>query len=149
MATALQSKIRRGGTADLPAAIALLKGTSLPTSDLMSAKELQLWVFEANESFQGVVALERFGSDALLRSLMVAVEQRNRGLGHELVAHLEHDAKADGIEQLVLLTETAQVFFQKLGYEVIDRGLVSESVWQSAEFRSLCPASAVCMRKVL
>lgn len=36
-----------------------------------------------------------------------------------------------------------------LGYAVIDRAYVSEELRQSAEFRSLCPASAVCMSKAL
>jgi amino-acid N-acetyltransferase len=47
------------------------------------------------------------------------------------------------------LTETAQAFFQRLGYTAIDRARVSDHVKQSAEFRSLCPDSAVCMSKAL
>jgi amino-acid N-acetyltransferase len=49
----------------------------------------------------------------------------------------------------VLLTETAETFFRRLGYEAIDRHYVSEDLKQSAEFRALCPASAVCMTKSL
>jgi amino-acid N-acetyltransferase len=49
----------------------------------------------------------------------------------------------------VLLTETAEKFFRAIGYEVIDRRHVPEEIKQSAEFRSLCPASAVCMSKLL
>jgi amino-acid N-acetyltransferase len=53
------------------------------------------------------------------------------------------------VMQLVLLTQTAQSFFERLGYGVIDRALSPEAVRTSAEFRSLCPASAVCMTKTL
>ena len=49
----------------------------------------------------------------------------------------------------MLLTETAEKFFRAIGYEVIDRRHVPEEIKQSAEFRSLCPASAVCMTKLL
>jgi amino-acid N-acetyltransferase len=49
----------------------------------------------------------------------------------------------------VLLTETAEGFFRAIGYEIIDRSHVPEKINQSAEFRLLCPASAVCMRKSL
>jgi amino-acid N-acetyltransferase len=84
-----------------------------------------------------------------VRSLAVAPEYRRHGLGHKLVSRLEHDARVDGIEQLVLLTETAERFFRYLGYEAIDRQSVSDGLKQSAEFRSLCPAYAVCMRKAL
>jgi amino-acid N-acetyltransferase len=65
------------------------------------------------------------------------------------VAHVESEARAHHIERLVLLTETAQPLFQKLGYSVIERSSVPESLRQSDEFRSLCPASAVCMAKTL
>ena len=132
----------------MPAVLALLQSAGLPTSDLSSAQQLQLWVLQS-DSLQGVIALEHFGTEALLRSLAVAPECRQQGLGHQLVARLEHDAQAAGIKQLILLTETAQAFFRTLDYQVIDRQSVSEALKQSAEFRSLCPASAVCMKKTL
>jgi amino-acid N-acetyltransferase len=59
------------------------------------------------------------------------------------------DARADGARQLVLLTETAQPFFVQLGYQVIERDDAPGEVKRSAEFASLCPASAVCMTKSL
>lgn len=149
MIPSLKFRIRRGESADLPAVVELLKGAGLPTADLTSALRLQMWVLDARDSPQGVVALERFGSKGLLRSLAIAPQYRQRGFGRELVLRLEHDAEADGVEQLVLLTETAQPFFRTLGYDVIDRRYVSKELAQSAEFRSLCPASAVCMNKVL
>jgi arsenate reductase len=93
--------------------------------------------------------MERFGTCALLRSLAVGTSFQRRGFGHNLVARLERDAQAYGVEQLVLLTETAEKFFRAIGYEVIDRRLVPEEIKQTAEFRSLCPASAVCMTKLL
>jgi amino-acid N-acetyltransferase len=141
--------IRPADSDDLSSVARLLQTAGLPTADLASAHEFQSWVLEERGSVLGVVGLERFGRAALLRSLAVAPEYRKRGLGQELVARLEHDAQAQGIEQLVLLTETAQDFFKRLGYTAIDRAEVSDDVKQSAEFRSLCPASAVCMRKAL
>jgi amino-acid N-acetyltransferase len=133
----------------MPAVLNLLESAGLPTSDLTSAQQLHLWVFK-DDSLQGVIALERFGTEALLRSLAVAPEYRQRGVGRELVARLEQDALADGTMRLVLLTETAEPFLRGLGYQVIDRQSVSEALKQSAEFRSLCPAaSAVCMSKTL
>jgi amino-acid N-acetyltransferase len=141
--------LRRGKVTDLPAVLGLLQGAGLPNDDVTSAPGLHLWVLAADESLLGVIGLERFGPGALLRSLAIAPGFQRRGLGQLLVAQLENDARADGVEQLVLLTESAQAFFEGLGYEVVDRGYVSEDLKQSAEFRSLCPASAVCMRKSL
>ena len=149
MSATLESEMRRGGANDLRAVVSLLKDAGLPTADLASAEQLQLWIVEADQSLQGVIALERFGSEALLRSLVIAPDHRQQGLGRELVARLERDAKADGVTHLILLTETAERFFHSLGYEIVDRSSASEPVKQSAEFRSLCPATAVCMRKAL
>lgn len=139
--------IRRGSAADLPAVAALLQSAGLTTADL-GVSRLQLWLAEAGNALVGVIALERFGSEGLLRSLAVAPEYRKLGFGRRLVARLEEDARAAGVRQLVLLTESAETFFRSLGYGVIDRGSVGEAR-QSAEFRSLCPASAICLSKTL
>ncbi|MEP6884170.1 MAG: arsenic resistance N-acetyltransferase ArsN2 [Gammaproteobacteria bacterium] len=141
--------IRRGKPTDLAAVSQLLQVAGLPTTDLASAHEFQIWIVESGASILGVIGLERFGREALLRSLAVAPEQRKRGLGHQLVARLEQDAWGDGIQQLILLTETADAFFRSLGYVVTNRSYVSKEVKQSAEFQSLCPVSAVCMSKAI
>ena len=141
--------IRSGQSADLSAILQLLKSAGLPTADLANAHEFQTWVIEDEGSLVGVIGLERFGSGALLRSLAVAPEQRKRGWGTDLVARVEHDARGYGIQQLILLTETAGPFFRGLGYAVTARSDVSEEVRQSAEFHSLCPVTAICMRKAL
>jgi amino-acid N-acetyltransferase len=144
------SAIRRGGHADLPTVLALLQAAKLPTDDLSSAPDLQTWVLEVESQLAGAIALEGRGASArLLRSLVVATRHQGRGLGHSLVARVESDARAEGVQRLVLLTETAQVFFGQLGYQVIERSAAPQPLQQSAEFRSLCPASAVCMSKTL
>jgi amino-acid N-acetyltransferase len=144
-----QPTIRRAQSVDLAVVLALLKISGLPTTDLTSALDLQLWVLEKNESVFGVIGMERFGACALLRSLAVGADYQRRGFGRMLVARLEREAQTEGVLQLVLLTETAERFFHSIGYEVIDRRLTPEKIQQSAEFRSLCPASAVCMTKLL
>jgi amino-acid N-acetyltransferase len=133
----------------MPAVLSLLQGAGLPTADLQGIAGLRTWVIESQNVLRGVVALERFGTEGLLRSLAVAPEHRNRGIGRELVVRLEHDASAEGITRLVLLTETAEAFFRALGYATVDRQRVSLEMRRCAEFQSLCPASATCMAKVL
>ena len=129
---------------------ALLQRAKLPTDDLSSAPGLQTWILEIGRDLAGAIALEGEGSAArLLRSLVVSPAHQRRGLGQSLVARAESDARAQGVQQLVLLTESAQGFFSRLGYRVIERGVAPQQLRQSAEFRSLCPASAVCMAKSL
>ena len=145
-----QPAIRRGRCSDWAAVVALLQSARLPAEDLTSAAGLKIWVLEMKGELAGAVALE--GTEPmgrLLRSLVVATVYQRRGFGQALLAQVENDARAEGVERLVLLTETAQPLFHRLGYEVIERTAVPESLRQSAEFRSLCPASAVCMAKQL
>ena len=143
------SDIRRGGSADLPVIAKLLESAGLPSEDLASAQSFQTWVLEAHGTLLAAIGLERFGNEALLRSLVVVAESRKIGIGQKLIARLECDARADGITRLILLTETAEAYFRARGYTVTDRREVSDAVKQSAEFRSLCPVSAVCMSKAL
>ena len=149
MSAALNPTLRLGQSGDVSAVHALLTAAGLPASDLRHARELTLWVVEIAGTVSGAIAMERFGVDGLLRSLVVKPSLRSQGIGQELVNCLERHAREQGIHRLVLLTETAEPFFRKIGYTRIDRTEASEAVRQSEEFRSLCPASAVCMAKAI
>jgi len=102
----------------MPAVLALLESAGLPTADLAGIAGLRTWVDESGDSISGVIALDAFGSEGLLRSLAVAPDYRGRGIGRVLVARLEADARAEGIRKLILLTQTAEPFFRSLGYEI-------------------------------
>lgn len=140
--------IRPADAADEPRILALLAASGLPSDDLR-ASAVALWVAERAGDIVGVVGLQGFGDAALLRSLAVDAIQRGAGLGAALLAHAQARAQADGTRELFLLTETATDFFAAHGYRVIAREQVPADVRGSAQFRSLCPASAVCMAKAL
>ena len=137
--------------ADEPDAIpirALLERSGLPTSDLDSARPDFVLIRE-NGQVIAAGALQRFGSSALLRSLVVAPDRRERGLGQAVVSELERMARMAHINQLILLTQTAPEFFAHQGYRVIERSSAPQDMQGSDEFRSLCPSSATCMAKSL
>ncbi len=140
--------LRNATTADLPAIRALLERNDLPTGDLASSGARFTIACEGNQVI-GTGALERFGKAALLRSVAVDPARHSQGLGRHLVKALELQARAAGITQLVLLTQTARRFFEHQDYHPVDRTQVPKAVQESAEFRSLCPASAECMVKLL
>ncbi len=142
-------ELQNAAVHDLPAIEALLAAASLPTADLASARELRFRVVREAGRVVGAIGLERFGSSGLLRSLVVAPEMRGRGLGGVLVDAVERDARSAGLDALVLLTQTAEPFFAARGYARIERAAAPEAVKTSAEFASLCPASAVTMIKPL
>jgi amino-acid N-acetyltransferase len=133
---------------DMIAVRALLEHSGLPTSDLDSARP-DFAVIRDNGQVIAAGALQRFGSSALLRSVVVAPDRRDRGLGQIVVSELERLARAARINQLILLTQTAAEFFAHRGYRVIERSSAPEDMRGSEEFRSLCPGSATCMAKRL
>jgi amino-acid N-acetyltransferase len=142
------SEVGSTSVADLSAIRALLESSGLPTSDLVSARP-EFVVIRERGRVVAAGALQRFGSAALLRSVVVAAERRRSGLGQQVVVELERLARRTGIDRLILLTETAAGFFDRQGYRVIDRTVAPKDMQQSEQFRSLCPSSATCMAKHL
>jgi amino-acid N-acetyltransferase len=146
--SAPRADIRAATAADLDEIRSLLAAARLPTSDFATARPA-LVVARAAGELVGVGGVEMHGASGLLRSVAVAPAQRRSGLGREIVARLEQESRAAGLSELVLLTETARPFFERLGYRVIDRAAAPAAVQASAEFKSLCPQSAACMMKPL
>ena len=141
--------VRPARHGDFAAIRVLLSAAGLPTEDLDTATALRLWVATDGPLIAGAIGLESYGTAGLLRSLIVAPSHRKHGLGSALIEAVEREARADGAKLLVLLTQTAEPFFGRLGYQATERGRVPAEIKRSAEFASLCPASAVCMTKSL
>ncbi len=106
-------------------------------------------VARRGQAIVGCAAVERYGSAGLLRSVAVARAERGKRTAAALVERCIADARAAGISELVLLTTTAQDYFPRFGFEVIERATVPDALHESAEFRGACPASATVMRLVL
>ena len=140
--------IKPAASSDHQIVRAMLSDARLPVEDLDLA-QIMFLIVRSNDQPVGAIGLERYGNAGLLRSLVVTSDHRRRGLGHELVEALEQHARASGIADLVLLTETAETFFASLGYSAISRDQAPPAVTRSAEFQALCPVTAVCMTKHL
>ena len=126
----------------------LLTEAGLPTDDLPDGLEHFLACGDP-DSPDGVVGLEIFGRDALLRSLVVREDARGSGIGLNLVAAAESRAADHRVSRVYLLTETAEAFFAALGYTMADRPTAPAAVRASRQFSELCPASAAFMIKML
>jgi amino-acid N-acetyltransferase len=125
----------------------LLESCQLPYSDLTDDHLEHFFVIKQRAEILGVVGLEIYDENGLLRSLAVAKENRGEGLGKILVRHLEDYASRIGIKDLCLLTTTADGFFADQGYDEIDRDEIPKNVKESEEFSTLCPTTAVAMKK--
>ena len=132
-----------------PEVMRLLEGASLPTSDL-SGQDMKDFLYAGPAAAPiGIVGLQLYGSDALLRSLVVASAQRKQGLGQRLVAEAEQHARERGANTVYLLTTTAEAFFRARGYVVTARDSAPPAIRSTPEFAGLCPASSAFLSKRL
>lgn len=141
---------RQATLRDWPLVRDLLQRAELPVEDLAADRMPDFVVcVDADGILAGAVGLERYGEAALLRSLVVAEAARGKGLGGHLVAALEQSARERGTRELWLLTNDANDFFAARGFEIRDRADAPHAIRGSAEFSSICPASAILMSKTL
>ena len=82
-----------------------------------------------------VIGLEIKNHSALLRSLAVDADYRNRGIATRLVGEIEDYAKSMEVDTLYLLTLTAEAFFEKYGYRRIARDSAPAGIQETTEFR--------------
>ncbi len=138
--------LRLATPTDLAGIDALLRGARLPSSGITEHVGTFI-VFESSGSIDGVGGLEICGPHALLRSLAVAPAFRGRGIAASICDHLETMAVNRGVEQLYLLTETAERYFMKRGYAVTARSEAPSAIASTEEFTTLCPQFAIMMRR--
>jgi amino-acid N-acetyltransferase len=145
------TSIERALDSDRPAIERVLTEAGLPLDGLELALSLAV-VARADgieRAVVGCAAVEPYGSAGLLRSVCVAPDSRGSGLGRGLVAAAESLAAARGIEDLYLLTQTAEDWFPRLDYEATTRSAVPAALTTSPEFVGACPESAAVLRKHL
>jgi len=138
--------ITKAGPLDREQISALLDSEKLPKDDLPASLD-HFFVVRVNDNVVASIGLEPYEDFALLRSMVVNKDFRNRNLAGELNDSLEQHARDIGVRQIFLLTETAERYFLKKGYSIISREEVPGTVRASTEFSLVCPVSAVVMRK--
>lgn len=129
---------------DLPQIIRLVSENNLPVSDIVPGKQFFV-VAEVSGRIIACAALEQYGENGLFRSLAVSLDHRNMKIGKDIVAKLMTFSKENNISQLYLLTTTADLYFKKAGWKVIDRTDVPDDIRATSEFSSICPSTAICM----
>ena len=133
--------------AELPAITALLRESDLPYEDIAPHLRHFLVARTGNGNVVGAIGAEVCGSDALLRSLVVAPAYRGSGLGAELMGRLEQSAAGWGVERWWLLTLTAEKFFAARGFAPAAREQAPEAIRRTRQFAGGCCQSAVCLTR--
>lgn len=133
---------------DLPVVLGLLELHGLPTAGVQDHLKHFLLEFDQTELI-ACAGLEVHGQAGLLRSVAVDANHRSHGLGTKLVQAMLGRARTQHLSSISLLTETAQGYFPRFGFQITPRDALPTSLYASAEFRGACPDSAIAMTLLL
>lgn len=147
-------KLRGPGESDVPALKALLSSSGLRADDVGDRLE-QTVAAEAREEpgvivgtacLQGVEEAGAGGTAhlGLLRSVAVRADLRGKGLGQLVTAGAVRAGRSRGITEVFLFTETAEPYFQRLGFSTVGRERLPPPVTLTARAAEECP-TAVAM----
>lgn len=131
----------------------LVEESGLPSADidgaLMRGFVVASYVNGSRSEAIGVCGIETRGSSGLLRSLAVAPDRRDHGIGRVLVENRLEWSRRVGLRQLYLLTLDADGYFARFGFERLSRADLPVEIRTTDEFRSLCPDTALAMSLAL
>lgn len=128
---------------------AALRRENLAVDDLSEAGRRFFVYRNLSGAMLGYGGYELYGSDALLRSVIVETDGRGHGIGRNLVALTCYRALRQGARTAWLLTTTAADFFEKLKFKRRAREDAPDAILETRQAQSLCPASAVLLSKKL
>jgi len=148
MNTTAHIKITRAANDQRQAIVSLLQSEKLPVEDLPDSLDSFLVALHGDEVI-GAIGLEKYDNCGLLRSMVVDKLHRNKNTAAQLVQELETHAIETGITCMYLLTETAPGYFERKGYQRIQREEAPRALHASSEFSHVCPVSAIVMKKEL
>ena len=137
--------ISKSSPSDLLEAKNLLNLVDLTTQGIDDQFNNFFLVKERNKII-GLGGLETHEKKGLLRSLAVLPEYRNNNIGKKLLYCLLGFASDLGLDEIFLLTETAENYFKKFNFTAIDRKDTPREIKDTIEFSEACPKSATVMK---
>lgn len=123
-----------------------LSAAALPTDDLSDPDRAFFILRDMDGHAVAYSGLEICGTDVLLRSMVVLPAYRGAGAGHILTQLTLAEAPRNA--DAYLATTDAAMFFQGLGFEVVDRANIPQAVLGTRQLSALCPASATVMKRI-
>ena len=126
----------------------LLIENNLPV-DYFEDECITFFIAKINNITVGVIGLEQYEATGLLRSLAVKSDYKNLKIGRDLIEYLLRYCKNNSIQELYLLTTTAEMYFEKFGFYKITRENTPTAIKNTKEFALICPATALIMKKIL
>ncbi len=143
-----QFVLKKAASDVLPALQRFLTDMKLPVSDLPTDLSGFTLAFDGDE-LVGTAGMELLGNIGLLRSVAVAETHRSRHLGRQLFAAALDHARENGAQEVFLITDSAAGYFEKNGFQPVERSAAPVEIAGTAQFAGLCPASAVVMKRII
>ncbi|OJV19157.1 MAG: amino acid acetyltransferase [Dyadobacter sp. 50-39] len=128
--------------------VSLLEEADLLTEDLPGSLHNFL-LAKQDGTLVGVAGLELFGLVGLLRSVAVKPVHQGKGIAGQMVERLLAGADKQGLQEVYLITTTADHYFDRYGFIAVNRAQVPEAIQQTRQFSGLCPSSSVVMKRNL
>jgi amino-acid N-acetyltransferase len=144
----MKADIERAQDRDADHVLRLVEESHLTTVGLLDHLPTIL-VARLGHRIVGTAGLEIHRDGALLRSVAVSSDVRGRGVGTALVESALHMAEDLSARDVYLLTFTAENYFQRFGFQALDRADVPVSLRTSVQFTHACPSTALVMRRRL
>ena len=140
-------EIRKASLTDIPALLDLINsyaanGIMLPRTEFEMAENIRDFLVAYDDGrLVGTGALHFYTpTSGEVRSLAVKPGQKTRGIGRKLVEALEDEARQHDLHSIFAFTYVDK-FFQKLGYEEVDRGELPLKAWKDC---LRCPKFQAC-----
>jgi amino-acid N-acetyltransferase len=141
------TEIRKASLTDIPSLLKLINsyasnGIMLPRTEFEMAENIRDFTVVIEEGrVVGCGALHFYTlTSGEVRSLAVEPGEKTRGLGRQIVEALEDEANINELHSLFAFTYVPG-FFQKLGFEEVDRGELPLKAWKDC---MRCPKFQAC-----
>ena len=141
------ARFERPAMDDLDALRQLLSSSGLSNDGIEGRLEATL-VCRDEQGIAATACLEIAGDYGILRSVAVRQDLRGSGLGMLASAAAMRMGRGEGIREFALFTETAQAFFERLGFDAVERDELPGPVRVSAQAAE-CTGSATAMTRSL
>ncbi len=141
-------RIQKAELDDLNALKTLIKKSKLVHEEIETHLE-NFFVIKEESNIIGCAGIEHYDDVGLLRSVAVDIKYQRKGLGKKLINKMIVFAEEKGIENLYLLTDSAEEFFKKFGFKLVSRNDVDSRIQQTYEYTTACDETASVMVKRL
>lgn len=126
-----------------------LRDAELPVDDLTEPGRTFFTFSTLAGMHVGYGGFEQYGSDALVRSLVIASGHRGMGLGRNLLAVLLREAFDAGACTAWALTTDAAAFFGKAGFKPVTRDVAPATILTTRQAAGLCPSTAALLSRAI